>query len=83
MFIAVTSQHHDAAVAGEPSVLWTVRNSCMIADALGFDVIHGLPPRSYEEILGTLSEQDRNRFPQGPSELTNYIANKINLIECT
>jgi HD-like signal output (HDOD) protein len=83
MFIAVTSRHHDTKVAGEPAALWTVRYSCMIADALGFDVIHGLPPRSYEEILGTLPERDRSRFPQDPSELTNFIANKINLIECT
>ena len=83
MFIAVTSQHHDAKVAGEAAVLWTVRHSCMIADALGFDAVHGLAPRSYEEVLGTLSEHDRRRFPQDPSGLTNYIADKINLIECT
>jgi HD-like signal output (HDOD) protein len=83
IFIAVTSQHHDAAIAGEPAVLWTVRHSCMIADALGFDVIERLPHRSYDEILGTLPERDRGRFPQDPSELTNFIANKINLIECT
>ncbi len=83
MFIAVTSRHHDTAITGEPAVLWTVRHSCMIADALGFDVIDGLPHRSYDEILSALPERDRGRFPRDPSELANFIANKINLIECT
>jgi putative nucleotidyltransferase with HDIG domain len=82
MFIAVTAQHHDPEADGEPAALWTVSHSCVIADALGFNVLHPIQPRKYENILMEFPERDRERFPRDPSELTLYIANKINSIEC-
>jgi putative nucleotidyltransferase with HDIG domain len=80
-FIAVTSRHHDAAAAGDPAVLTTVRHSCMMADALGFNVVHPLAPRSYEEILSDIPERERVQLPREPSELVQYVAGKINSIE--
>ncbi len=82
MFIDVTSRHQEAAVAGEPSILSTVRRSCQMADALGFSVVPPLQPQSYEEILGQLPERDRARFPGDSSEFVVHIASKINSLEC-
>jgi HD-like signal output (HDOD) protein len=81
MFLAVTSQHHDAAEADEPALLSIVRHSCMFADALGFNVLHTPHPRNYREILNELPERERDRFPIEPTEFAHEIATKINAIE--
>jgi HD-like signal output (HDOD) protein len=81
MFLAVTSQHHDAAEADEPGLLSAVRHSCMLADALGFNVVHTLHPRNYNEILKELPERERDKFPIEPTEAVHDIASRINAIE--
>jgi putative nucleotidyltransferase with HDIG domain len=81
MFIPVILRHHEAAAAGEPAALSVVRISCRMADALGFNVVYPLEPRNYEEILSDLPMRERSLLPREPSELTHYIADKINSIE--
>ena len=81
MFIGVTARHHDAPAAADSALLSTVRRSCMMADALGFSVVHCLPPRNFQEILRELPERERGQFSPDTSELTVHIASKINLIE--
>ena len=80
-FISVTSRHHEAPVAGEPAVLTTVRRSCRMADALGFNVGYTVQLRKYDEISGELPELVRCRLPREPAELTQYIASKIDSID--
>jgi HD-like signal output (HDOD) protein len=81
IFSEVTLRHHDAPVAGESTILSTVRRSCRMADALGFDVVPPNHPTSYEEILSDLPERERNRFPRESSKLVQHIAARINAIE--
>jgi putative nucleotidyltransferase with HDIG domain len=80
-FIAVTAQHHAPANNNKLDVLAIVRLSCMMADTLGFMAVHPLHPRSYEELLNELPEDQRNRLPVDPKELASQIAGKINSIE--
>lgn len=81
MFLEVTSRHHEAPTAGEPSILSTVRRSCLMADTLGFSVVQSSRTRTYEEILQDLPERERSLFPHESSQLSQHIASKINSIE--
>jgi HD-like signal output (HDOD) protein len=81
IFVEVTLRHHDARIAGEPTILTIVRRSCRMADTLGFGVVQPIHALSYEEILRDLPERERNRFPRESSELGQHIAAKINSIE--
>jgi HD-like signal output (HDOD) protein len=82
IFVAITSKHHEAAVPGEPGVLTTVRQSCRMADVLGFNVVYPLLTKSYEQlIIEEFPERDRSRLPSDPTELALSIASKINSIE--
>jgi putative nucleotidyltransferase with HDIG domain len=82
-FISVTSRHHDDPIIGESAALTIVRRSCMMADALGFNAVHFLQPRDYQEILGVLPEVNRSELPREPAELIQYVENKIDSIERT
>ncbi len=82
LFRSVTSRHHDPAAVGEPPELSVVRHGCEIAEALGFNVARSNHSRSYEEIRKELPERGRSRLPREASELSNFIASRINSIEC-
>ena len=81
MFAAITSQHHDSAIAGESAVLRTVRHSCMMADALGFNAVCTVPIRNYQDVLAEIPVNESGQLPRDPSELTYFIASRINSIE--
>ncbi|HTC62675.1 MAG TPA: HDOD domain-containing protein [Candidatus Saccharimonadales bacterium] len=81
IFSEVTLRHHDALIAGDPTILTVVRRSCKMAEILGFGVVHPIHPISYEEILKDLPDRERNHFPKESSELVQQIASKINSIE--
>ncbi len=81
MFLEVTSRHHEAPTAGEPSILSTVRRSCMMADTLGFSVVQSSQTRTYQEILQDLPERERSRITSESSQFSQHIASKINSIE--
>jgi putative nucleotidyltransferase with HDIG domain len=79
-FVEITSRHHDPGMPalGAASL---VRPSCMLADALGFNVVPCRSPRSYPEIRAEFSEPARSRFPVDAQELVSEIANEIKVIE--
>jgi HD-like signal output (HDOD) protein len=81
IFSEVTLRHHDSLNPGDPTILTVVRQSCRMAEILGFGVVHPIHPTSYEENLKGLPDRERNRFPKESSELVQQIASKINSIE--
>jgi putative nucleotidyltransferase with HDIG domain len=81
MFAAITSQHHEQATAGESPFLTTVRQSCVIADALGFNAVCALPIRNYHDIVAEIPVNESSQLPRDPAELTYFIASRINSIE--
>ena len=79
-FLEITSCHHDPTASAK-GVASVVRPSCMLADALGFDVVSCRFPRSYPEIREEFCEPARSRFPADAQELISEIENEIRLIE--
>jgi hypothetical protein len=79
--VAVTSRHHEPAVDGEPTLLTIVRNSCRMADALGFSVSRPLQLLNYEEVLSKLPPRERSQLPSEPTKLARTIAIQVNSIE--
>ena len=79
-FSWITSCHHDtdAHPSGEHCI---VRQSCLLADALGFGVAGYRSMRSYAEILGDFPEPARNCLSRGEKELAAEIESQVTMIE--
>ena len=79
-FLEITSHHHDPAMPalGAASL---VRPSCMLADALGFNVVPCRSPRNYSSTCAEFPEPARSRFPAEALELASEIENEIRVIE--
>lgn len=78
-FAVVTSRHHEASSGGTFDLLAIIRVSCMMADALGFQVARSPQRQDYAELLRGIPKD--NRPSTGPEELAFLIANKINAVE--
>ena len=78
-FSWITTCHHDADAhaAGEDCI---VRQSCLLADALGFGVAGYRSLRSYAEILNDFPEPARNLF-RDEQELAAEIDSQVTMIE--
>jgi HD-like signal output (HDOD) protein len=80
-FIRVTSEHHQRATGGPFDLVAVIRASCMMADALGFEVVLPREPRNYKELLAELPESHRNLLSRDTEDLSFRIAEKINSLE--
>jgi putative nucleotidyltransferase with HDIG domain len=80
-FVRVTSEHHQRATGGTFDLVAVVRASCMMADALGFEVVLPREPRNYKELLAELPERHRSLLSRDAEELSFRIAEKINSLE--
>jgi putative nucleotidyltransferase with HDIG domain len=80
-FERVTSEHHRRVTSGPFDLVAIVRASCMMADALGFEVVLPREPRNYKELLAELPERHRNLLSRDAEELSFRIAEKINSLE--
>ena len=80
-FGRVTSEHHRRATGGTFDLVAVIRTSCMMADALGFEVVLPREPRNYKELLADLPERHRELLSRDAEELSFRIATKINSLE--
>jgi putative nucleotidyltransferase with HDIG domain len=80
-FVRVTSEHHQRATDATFDLVAVVRASCMMADALGFEVVLPREPRNYKELLTELPERHRSLLSRDAEELSFRIAEKINSLE--
>ncbi len=79
-FSWITTCHHDADAhaAGEDCI---VRQSCLLADALGFGVAGYRSLGSYAEVVSGFPESARNCLSRKEKELAAEIENQVNMIE--
>jgi putative nucleotidyltransferase with HDIG domain len=81
-FLDIVGTHH-ADVRGERfDIVQTIRASCRLAEALGFQVIASPQPGDVAEILETLPEEARAKLGT-PDDLLVELAAKINAVECS
>ncbi len=79
-FSWITTCHHDADAhaSGEESI---VRQSCLLADALGFGAAGYRSMHSFAEILSGFPEPARNCLSRDEQELAAEIENQVSMIE--
>jgi HD-like signal output (HDOD) protein len=80
-FMEITAHHHDDLQDPQFNALAAVRFSCLMADALGFQVAHSIDSRTYEELLCELPERERQHFGPSRDEYAQQIAGKIKSVE--
>lgn len=79
-FSWITTCHHDTD-AHPPGEDCIVRQSCLLADALGFGVAGYRSMRSYAEILSGFPEPARNYLSRDEQELAAEIESQVTMIE--
>jgi len=80
-FIEIASGHHDDLCNRPFDALAAVHFSCLMADALGFQVANSIGFRSYEELLSGLPEPERQYFCVRGEEYISKVARRIDLLE--
>ena len=79
-FSSITTCHHDsdAHATGEECI---VRQSCLLADAIGFGVAGYRSMRSYGEIVAGFPEPAHNCLARDAQELVAEIESQVAVIE--
>jgi HD-like signal output (HDOD) protein len=80
-FTAIAAHHHDDMQGPPFDALATVHFSCLMADALGFQVAHSTDSQTYEELLCQLPERERQYFGPSRDDYALRIAGKIKAVE--
>ena len=78
--LEVASFHHNPTT-GAQGAASLLRPSCLLADSLGFGVVHYRAPRSYRDIVSEFPEFARNHFPANAEDLASEVCNEIKVIE--
>jgi HD-like signal output (HDOD) protein len=80
-FIEIASGHHGDICDRPFDALAVVHFSCLMADALGFQVVNSVNFRSYEELLSNLPERERQHFCAKREEYASRVAGRIDSLE--
>lgn len=73
----IVARHHEPPDGGAFQMVHLVRIADLMADALGFGVMTRIEPPPFEDILGQLPPEPRQRFDQDPQELRDHVASRI------